>query len=152
MDGLIKPIIEGGVQVVNAILGVVSKGVNAVKAFLGIRSPSRVFAEIGGHTTAGLALGINRGAPAAVESVRRMAAGITVAGAATLSAGMAMAGPSAPGMPGGGSGGAVSIGPVSIVIQGAGMDAEAIAKAVDQRLRAMATQAKTEQQARFFDD
>jgi len=152
LDGLIKPIIEGGVQVVNAILGVVSKGVNAVKAFLGIRSPSRVFAEIGGHTTAGLALGINRGAPAAVESVRRMAAGITVAGAATLSAGMAMAGPSAPGMPGGGSGGAVSIGPVSIVIQGAGMDAEAIAKAVDQRLRAMATQAKTEQQARFFDD
>lgn len=152
LDGLIKPIIEGGVQVVNAILGVVSKGVNAVKAFLGIRSPSRVFAEIGGHTTAGLALGINRGAPAAVESVRRMAAGITVAGAATLSAGMAMAGPGAPGMPGGGSGGAVSIGPVSIVIQGTGMDAEAIAKAVDQRLRAMATQAKTEQQARFFDD
>lgn len=152
LDGLIKPIIEGGVQVVNAILGVVSRGVNAVKAFLGIRSPSRVFAEIGGHTTAGLALGINRGAPAAVESVRRMAAGITVAGAATLSAGMAMAGPSAPGMPGGGSGGGVSIGPVSIVINGTGMDAEAIAKAVDQRLRAMATQAKTEQQARFFDD
>jgi len=152
LDGLIKPIIEGGVQVVNAILGVVSRGVDAVKAFLGIRSPSRVFAEIGGHTTAGLALGINRGAPAAVESVRRMAAGITVAGAATLSAGMAMAGPSAPGMPGGGSGGAVSIGPVSIVINGTGMDAEAIAKAVDQRLRAMATQAKTEQQARFFDD
>lgn len=152
LDGLIKPIIEGGVQVVNAILGVVSRGVDAVKAFLGIRSPSRVFAEIGGHTTAGLALGINRGAPAAVDSVRRMAAGITVAGAATLGAGMAMAGPSAPGMAGGGAGGAVSIGPVTIMINGTGMDPEAIAKAVDQRLRQVATQAKTEQQARFFDD
>jgi TP901 family phage tail tape measure protein len=152
LDGLIKPIIEGGVQVVNAILGVVSRGVDAVKAFLGIRSPSRVFAEIGGHTTAGLALGINRGAPAAVDSVRRMAAGITVAGAATLGAGMAMAGPSAPGMAGGGAGGGVSYGPVTIVINGTGMDPEAIAKAVDQRLRQVATQTKTEQQARFFDD
>jgi hypothetical protein len=123
-----------------------------VKAFLGIRSPSRVFAEIGGHTTAGLALGINRGAPAAVDSVRRMAAGITVAGAATLGAGMAMAGPSAPGMAGGGAGGGVSYGPVTIVINGTGMDPEAIAKAVDQRLRQVATQTKTEQQARFFDD
>jgi Ni,Fe-hydrogenase III small subunit len=65
---------------------------------------------------------------------------------------MAMAGPSAPGAAGPGAGAGVSIGPVSIVINGTGLDPEAIAKAVDQRLRAVATQTKTEQQARFFDD
>lgn len=189
LDGLIRPIIDGGVQVVNAILGVVSRGVDAVKKFLGIRSPSRLFSEIGGHTTAGLALGINRGGPAAVESVRRVAAGIALAGAA-MGPGMAAAGAGVPrltvspapvesvrrmsegitvvaadrlgagrsavgaddlGRPGAGSG-AVTFGPVTIAINGTGLDPEAIAKAVDQRLRAMATQTKTEQQARFFDD
>jgi hypothetical protein len=169
LDGLIKPIIDGGVQVVNAILGVVSKGVDAVKKFLGIRSPSRLFSEIGGFTTAGLALGITRGAPAAVESARRVAAGVAMAGVAAMSPGVASAGVTvlgsealglarpaagtgAPGAVGPGGSGAVSFGPVSIVINGTGLDPEAIAKAVDRRLRALATQTKTEQQARFFDD
>jgi TP901 family phage tail tape measure protein len=152
LDGLIKPIMDGGVQVVRAIIGVVSKGVDAVKSFLGIRSPSRVFAEIGGHTTAGLALGINRGAPAAVDSVRRMAAGITVAGAATLSAGMAMAGPGPGAAPGAGAAGGFSIGQVTIVIDGASGDPQAIARAVEAQLRKMATQARTDAQSRFFDD
>lgn len=152
LDGLIQPILEGGSQLIKAITGLVSKGVDAVKNFLGIRSPSRVFAEIGGHTTAGLALGIQRGTPAAVDTVRRMAAGITVAGATTLSPGMALAAPGGPGVMGGAAAGGVTIGQVSIVIEGTGLDAEAIARAVDQRLRQMASQARTDAQSRFFDD
>lgn len=152
LDGLIKPILEGGAQVVSAILGLVSKGVDAVKNFLGIRSPSRVFAEIGGHTTAGMALGIQRGTPAAVDTVRRMAAGITVAGTAALGTGMALAAPGASGSTATAAGGGITIGQVTITIDGTGMDPQAIARAVDQRLRQMATQARTDAQSRFYDD
>ena len=152
LTGLIQPILEGGSQLISAITGLVSQGVQAAKNALGIRSPSRVFTEIGTHTTAGLSLGIQRGTPAAVDTVRRMAAGITVAGAATLSPGMAMAAPSGSGAMGGAAAGGVTIGQVSIVIEGSGLDAEAIARAVDQRLRQMATQARTDAQSRFFDD
>lgn len=150
--GLVTGLRDGLLWVWDAAKAMAGKAVEAVKSALGIHSPSRVFAEIGGHTAAGLVQGIDRGTPAAVSSVRRMAAGITVAGAATLGAGMAVAGTGGPGTAGPGAGGAVSIGPVSIVIQGAGMSAEEIAIAVDKRLRALATQTKTEQQARFFDD
>lgn len=152
LTGLIQPILEGGAQLISAITGLVSQGVQAAKNVLGIRSPSRVFSEIGAHTTAGLSLGIQRGTPAAVDTVRRMAAGITVAGAATLSPGMAMAAPGGPGAMGGAAAGGVTIGQVSIVIEGTGLDAEAIARAVDQRLRQMASQARTDAQSRFFDD
>lgn len=152
LTGLIQPILEGGSQLISAITGLVSQGVQAAKNVLGIRSPSRVFTEIGAHTTAGLSLGIQRGTPAAVDTVRRMAAGITVAGAATLTPGMAMAAPGGSGAMGGAAAGGVTIGQVSIVIEGSGLDADAIARAVDQRLRQMATQARTDAQSRFFDD
>jgi TP901 family phage tail tape measure protein len=152
MDGMISGITSKASALWESLKATVSGAVDKVRNFLGIRSPSRLFMEIGGHTTSGMALGITRGAPAAVESARRMAAGITVAGAATLGAGMAAAGTGAPGAVGPGGSGAVSFGPVSIVINGTGLDPEAIAKAVDRRLRALATQTKTEQQARFFDD
>ncbi|WP_284306963.1 phage tail tape measure protein [Hydrogenophaga electricum] len=153
VDGLIKPILNGGAEVVRAILGLVSRGVDAVKAFLGIRSPSRVFAGIGLNTAQGLALGVERGTPSAVASVRRMAAGVAVAGVATVGAvGAAAAGGPGGAAGAGAAGGGVQIGPVSIVINGAGMDAEAIGREVERRLQTLARQARSDAQARFFDD
>ena len=153
VDGLIKPILNGGAEVVRAIVGLVSRGVDAAKAFLGIRSPSRVFAGIGLNTAQGLALGVERGTPSAVASVRRMAAGVAVAGVATVGAvGAAAAGGAGGAAGAGAAGGGVQMGPVSIVINGAGMDAEAIGREVERRLQALARQARTDAQARFFDD
>jgi TP901 family phage tail tape measure protein len=151
--GLVNGLKAGLLWVWDAATGLANKAVGAIKSALGIHSPSRVFADLGGHTSAGLALGITRGAPAAVESVRRMAAGITVAGAATLSAGMAVAGPGAGSAPGAGAGasGGFSIGQVTFVIHDAD-DPQAVARAVEAQLRKMATQARTDAQSRFFDD
>jgi phage-related protein len=169
MDGLISGITSKASALWESLKSTVAGAVDKVKNFLGIRSPSRLFMEIGGNTSAGLALGIQRGGSAAVESARRVAAGVAMAGVSAMSPGLASAGVTvlgsdalglarpaagtgAPGAAGPGGSSAVTFGPVSIVINGTGLDPEAIAKAVDQRLRAMATQTKTEQQARFFDD
>lgn len=151
IQGMITGIKNGAAALWEGLKSTVGGAVDKVKNFLGIRSPSRVFAEIGGHTTAGMALGIQRGTPAAVDSVRRMAAGITIAGAATLSAGMATAAPGPGGAPAAGGAG-ITIGQVSIVIEGTGMDAEAIGREVERRLRALSNQARNTAQSRFFDD
>lgn len=151
IQGMIQGITSGASALWESLKSAVGGAVTKVKDFLGIRSPSRIFAEIGGHTTAGMALGIQRGTPAAVDSVRRMAAGITVAGAATLGAGMATAAPGPGGAPAAGGAG-ITIGQVSIVIEGTGMDAEAIGREVERRLRALSNQARNTAQSRFFDD
>lgn len=58
--------IVGGIRaapgaVRDALLGVVQSGVDTVKDFLGIRSPSLLFMEVGSNIMQGLALGIQRG-------------------------------------------------------------------------------------------
>lgn len=55
---------------------------------LKIRSPSRVFMDMGGHITDGLAIGIDRGARAPLRSIRTVATGLAAAG---MSSGGAMA-------------------------------------------------------------
>lgn len=64
-----------------------------VKGSLGIHSPSRVFAEIGGHTMDGLAQGLSTGQQSPLNTVSKFAKTFTAAGAGlVLSAGTAMAG------------------------------------------------------------
>ncbi|MGI8310665.1 phage tail protein [Saccharopolyspora hattusasensis] len=64
------------------VLGLGRGLIGQVQGIFGIRSPSRVFAEIGANLTAGLAQGVQRTAPLPVQAVNGMAAG--VAGAAAL--------------------------------------------------------------------
>ena len=71
--GLVSGISANAAAVWNALKNVVLAGVNNVKAFLGIKSPSRVFHEIGGNITDGLAEGIIGGIPDVDEAMGQLA-------------------------------------------------------------------------------
>lgn len=74
-----KDIIQGlinGFNALNPVKAITTLAENVVegtKNFFGIRSPSRVFAEIGGFISEGLAVGIDKVAPKAVKSVQELA-------------------------------------------------------------------------------
>lgn len=71
------------------LIGMARGGIKAFKDHLKIKSPSRVFMEMGGHIVGGLGLGIDQRASTAMASARRLAAG--VAGAAALGTGTPLA-------------------------------------------------------------
>lgn len=62
IQGLANGITGAAGAVLSAITGVVGGAVNAAKNMLGIASPSKVFAEIGGYTAEGMAGGVDDGA------------------------------------------------------------------------------------------
>lgn len=66
------------------LIQMAKNGITAFKNYLGIKSPSRVFMALGAHTADGLARGIDRGGRRAVGSMSRLAAGVTAAGAMSL--------------------------------------------------------------------
>lgn len=86
MQGLVRGILSGAGNVGRAIVQAGGRVVNGFKNRLGIRSPSRVFAGLGGDTMAGLAIGLGRGAPRAIAAVAAV-------GASMASAIPAVAGP-----------------------------------------------------------
>lgn len=144
MQGLLSAIDPFGLR--NRLLEVARNGINAFKAFFGIRSPSRLFMAMGGHLTAGLALGIDQGGNAPLRAIGRVAGAVAGAGALSL------AGPSlAAASPTGGAAGARgSAAPVTVnIYQQPGEDAEALADRVIRRLRA--EQARTRRSS-FQDD
>ena len=61
IDGLVAGIKAAPQAVFNALKSVVFTGVDGIKSFLGINSPSRLFMEFGGFVTDGLAIGIQNG-------------------------------------------------------------------------------------------
>ena len=83
--GLANGILAAPGAVFNALKSVVSSGIKGIKNFLGIKSPSRLFMALGGHMSAGMALGIDGGAKRAVKAAGRLAAGVGAAGALALS-------------------------------------------------------------------
>jgi TP901 family phage tail tape measure protein len=93
MQGLVNGITSGLASVKNAIVSAGDSTIGWFKEKLGIHSPSRVFAELGGFTMAGLHQGItnNQGGP--LGAVMSVAKKLTAAGAGlALTAGSAMAG------------------------------------------------------------
>lgn len=63
IDGLIKGLVSRKNEVVDAMNGIVQALIKAVRKELGIKSPSRVMAKMGGHIVGGLAKGLgNSGA------------------------------------------------------------------------------------------
>ena len=120
-------------------------GIQQFKAFLGIKSPSRVFMALGGHVAGGLERGIdgNRHGPA--RAAGRMAAGVAAAGA------LAMAAPAAAGARGRGVQAATT--PVGDtyhlhIQQRPDEDAEALCR----RLMAMMEQAKARKARSSYED
>ncbi len=77
--GLINGIKSMAGAAVSAAKGVVSDAISGAKSLLGIKSPSRVFKEIGAYTSQGLAIGIDNDAHKAVSSVHDMATAMTSA-------------------------------------------------------------------------
>lgn len=71
--GLIDGIKGMGTSAINAITGVVDGVVGKAKSLLKIKSPSRVFREMGQYVSEGLAIGVQRKSRMAVDNVARMA-------------------------------------------------------------------------------
>lgn len=61
--GLAKGIVDGGKAVFAAITGVVDGAIEGAKKKLGIKSPSRVFMQVGADTSEGMAVGVRERAP-----------------------------------------------------------------------------------------
>lgn len=126
VQGLISGILGNPMGVFNALKRIVGIGIDKIKAFLGIKSPSRLFMALGGHVSAGMAMGIDGGRGRAVQSAQRLAEGIARGGMPRLAAAGAAIRPAA-------SGGGATFGgaPVTIHIhQLPGEDAKALAKRV----------------------
>lgn len=81
MNGLISGFIGGITGLKNAINNVGDSAISWMKEKLGIHSPSRVFAELGGFTMAGLHQGLLAGADGPLSAVKALAAKLTAAGA-----------------------------------------------------------------------
>ncbi|MFP3322066.1 hypothetical protein R0K05_03125 [Planococcus sp. SIMBA_160] len=73
VGGLIDGIKNMGSSAINAITGVVDGVVGKAKSLLKIKSPSRVFREMGQFVSEGLAIGVQRKSRMAVDNVARMA-------------------------------------------------------------------------------
>ena len=72
--GFVQGILGGAGAVINAILAPIKGGVAAVKSFLGIASPSKLMASMGGHTAAGFAVGLDAGTGDVADAAGGLAA------------------------------------------------------------------------------
>jgi hypothetical protein len=72
MAGLVAGITGAVGSVISAVSGAVTGAIDAAKSVLGIASPSKVFAEIGGYTAEGFTSGVDDGASAAQGSMAAM--------------------------------------------------------------------------------
>lgn len=86
VNGLVNGLLAGLGQIKDAVSTLGDSTVGWFKEKLGIHSPSRVFAELGGFTTEGLAMGLDNGAKAPLEAVNRMGQQLTDAGTFALKA------------------------------------------------------------------
>ena len=76
IQGFIDGIGSMGMSVVNKATEIAGGAVEAVKNFLGINSPSRVFKEIGKFTVEGMVVGLDKYAYMAEESASSLASGV----------------------------------------------------------------------------
>lgn len=82
--GLARGIAGAHVAVWNALKGVVLGGIGKVKNLLGIKSPSRVFMQIGAHTGEGMAIGLDRQGKRVASAAGKLAAGAVAAGSMAM--------------------------------------------------------------------
>lgn len=130
MQGLLAMIDPFGLR--NRLLDVARNGIAAFKNFFGIKSPSRLLMQMGGHLTTGLAQGIDQTRNGPLKSMSRMASGVAKAGAISLTP-MPSASRSggAGGVAAGGQGG------ITIHVYGAqGQSVDDLAQAVIRKLEA----------------
>lgn len=92
MQGLIGGVRAMLGEVASAVVGVANGAVSRFKGVLGIKSPSRVFAALGGYTMEGLTMGLTRGGRSAIGQVAAVGGALVAAmpGATAGPAGSAM--------------------------------------------------------------
>ncbi|APF86698.1 phage tail protein [Ralstonia solanacearum] len=146
--------------VTDAVGSVASGAITAFKSLLGIHSPSRVFAELGGFTMAGLGEGLTRGQEGPLQAVQRVAARMTGIGAGiAIGAAPAVASPvrfdTRPPLvasSGAGTAAPAAAAPITIVINPpAGSDERLIARLVEDRLRQIENQRAARGRSRLTD-
>jgi hypothetical protein len=92
LEGLLSALSPA--RLVMHVLRLGGAAIKAIKGVLGIKSPSRVFAGIGGHMMEGLQLGLDRGADGPLARIRKAGAELTGA----LSGSMLLATPATAGI------------------------------------------------------
>lgn len=137
--GLVNALSPG--PVIAKLLSIARGAIGAFKNFFGIKSPSRLFMEMGGHMTMGLGMGLERGGKRPLRAMARLATGVAGAGALALGGpAMASGGPSLAGpalSPGGAGASARGGDTITIKIyQQPGEDASALAERVADVLEA----------------
>ncbi|WP_231708932.1 hypothetical protein [Pseudomonas denitrificans (nom. rej.)] len=134
LDGLVNGIRNKLGDVKTAISEVGDSTVGWFKEKLGIHSPSRVFAELGGFTMAGLEQGLTDGQKGPLAAVLDLAKQLTTAGALTIgAAGTAMALDTRPPLAPAGAPAAVAAQPAPVIIQvqaAPGMNEQQLARLV----------------------
>lgn len=91
LQGLVTGITNGLGMVRDAVTGAGSAAIGWFKETLGIHSPSREFAELGGFTMAGLTEGLQDGEKGPLATVTGMAKNLLAAGAVSLGLGASTA-------------------------------------------------------------
>lgn len=86
VNGLVNGLFAGMGQIKSAITSIGDSTIGWFKEKLDIHSPSRVFAELGGFTIAGLTLGLEGAAKGPLNAIARMGKQLTAAGTLALGA------------------------------------------------------------------
>lgn len=135
INGLWSGISNGWQWLKDKVYGIAGSIADTVKEALGIRSPSRVFAELGNYTMEGFGMGLTDGQRGTMATMNRIMAGITAAGAISLSP-AAMAGTGALPIKAGGQGAAMYQGStIQITINPSpGMDESMLADLVARKI------------------
>lgn len=132
MDGLLLAINPMALAV--KLVSMAKNGITAFKNYLGIKSPSRLMMQMGGHVATGLAQGIAGGSGKPRRAMDRMASDVARAGAISLSPGPS-AGRTAPA---GGIATAGQGGSITVHVYGAqGQSVDDLAQAVIRKLEAV---------------
>jgi TP901 family phage tail tape measure protein len=156
IDGLIAGIKQRWQALKDMVGSVADSTVGWLKDKLGIRSPSRVFAELGGFTMAGFEQGILRGQDGPLAALAKAAKGFAAAGAGVALSGAALAMPTLdtrPPLAMGGAGGMAG-GPMIVQITinpSPGMNEQALAKAVAAELQKIEAQRAARGRSRLTD-
>jgi TP901 family phage tail tape measure protein len=86
VNGLVNGLLAGMGQIKGAITSIGDSTIGWFKDTLGIHSPSRVFAQLGGFTMAGLTQGLVGGQSGPLDAIRQMGGEIAAAGQRALGA------------------------------------------------------------------
>lgn len=140
IQGLANGILAAPGAVWNALKSVIWNGITNAKNLLQIKSPSRVFMQMGGHISEGLALGVERREQRPIRAVGKLATGVAGALAVASPSLAATGGATGAAIKGGASGAAAAPVNISITIQQQpGEDGEAlaqrVAKLIEQKIR-----------------